>query len=276
MRRQLFRLKTTIQQTYQQIHTSDVSTLAGSLAFSTAVSLVPLLAVSLGVFTYFGGLDSLLHKIQPFILQNLVDASGAELSKTIRRAIERVHSRTLGLGGALGLMIASTKIFYDMEKAVHRVWGLANDRRLWRQFLIYWLLMFLGPLALAIVLGILGSKDLGLIGPFPRAIVLVSFEFIALVSIYKFVPSIPVSWVSSLASGSLATLALAIAQSFYSTIMKTVFNTNKVYGSLASVPLFLIWILILWWICLTGVAYCAVLEKRRVQREMERLPLAED
>jgi membrane protein len=276
MRRQLFRLKTTIQQTYQQIHTSDVSTLAGSLAFSTAVSLVPLLAVSLGVFTYFGGLDSLLHKIQPFILQNLVDASGAELSKTIRRAIERVHSRTLGLGGALGLMVASTKIFYDMEKAVHRVWGLANDRRLWRQFLIYWLLMFLGPLALAIVLGVLGSKDLGLIGPLPRAIVLVSFEFIALVSIYKFVPSIPVSWMSSLASGSLATLALAIAQSFYSTIMKTVFNTNKIYGSLASVPLFLIWILILWWICLTGVAFCSVLEKRRIQNEMERLPLAED
>jgi membrane protein len=136
--------------------------------------------------------------------------------------------------------------------------------------------MFLGPLALAIVLGILGSKDLGLIGPLPRAIILVSFEFITLVSIYKFVPSIPVSWVSSLAAGSVATFAVAIAQAFYSTIMKTVFNTNKLYGSLASVPLFLIWILILWWICLTGVAYCAVLEKRRIQREMELLPLAQN
>ncbi len=276
MRRQLVRLKTTIQQTYQQINTSDVSTIAGSLAFSTAVSLVPLLAVSLSVFTYFGGLDSLLHKIEPFILHNLVDASGAELSKTIRRAIERVHSRTLGIGGGLGLLVASTKIFYDMEKAVHRVWGLESDRKFYRQLLIYWVLMFLGPLAVAIVLGILGSKDLGLIGPYPRAIILVGFEFLALVSIYKFVPSIYVSWVSAFASGSVATFALAVAQSFYSTIMKTVFNTNKVYGSLASVPLFLIWILILWWICLTGVAYCAVLEKRRIDREMNRLPLAEN
>ncbi|RYZ66215.1 MAG: YihY/virulence factor BrkB family protein, partial [Proteobacteria bacterium] len=56
---------------------SDLSILAGSLAFSTVISLVPLLAVSLSVFTAFGGLDTLLHKIEPFILQNLVDASGA-------------------------------------------------------------------------------------------------------------------------------------------------------------------------------------------------------
>ena len=261
------RLRTTIHQTFQQIHTSDVSTLAGSLAFSTAVSLVPLLAVSLSVFTAFGGLDSLLHKIEPFILHNLVDASGAELSKTLRGAIERVHSRALGLGGALGLLIASTKIFYDMEKAVHRVWGIASDRKIWRQFLIYWVLMFLGPLLIAVILGVLGSKDLGLIGPFPRAIILVSFEFITLLCIYKFVPSTYVAWISALASASIATLAVAIAQAFYSGVMKTFFNTNKVYGSLASVPLFLIWILILWWICLVGVAYCAVLEKRRKTRE---------
>jgi membrane protein len=274
MRRYLTRLKTTIQQTYQQINISDVSTLAGSLAFSSAVSLVPLLAVSLSVFTYFGGLDSLLHKIEPFILHNLVDASGAELSKTIRYLVDRVHSRTLGIGGVLGLLIASTKIFYDMEKAVHKVWGLASDRNVWRQVLIYWLLMFLGPLAVAIVLGVLGSHDIGLIGPLPRAIVLVTFEFLTLVSIYKFVPSIHVSWISALASGSVATLAVALAQSFYSTIMKTFFSTNKVYGSLASIPLFLIWILILWWICLTGVAYCAVLEKRRIHRQMQRLPRA--
>jgi membrane protein len=241
--------------------------LAGSLAFSTAVSLIPLLAVSLSVFTAFGGLDSLLHKIEPFILHNLADASGAELSRTLRQAIERVHSRALGFGGAIGLLIASTKVFYDMERAVHRVWGLKSDRKIWRQFLIYWLLMFLGPLMLAVVLGVLGSKDLGLIGPLPRAMVLVGFEFIALLSIYKFVPSTYVSWTSSFASASVATLAVALAQAFYSTIMKTFFNTNKIYGSLASVPLFLVWILILWWICLTGVAYCAVLERRRIEQE---------
>ncbi len=261
------RLRATILQTFEQIHKSDVSTLAGSLAFSTAVSLVPLLVVSLSVFTAFGGLESLLHKIEPFILHNLVDASGAELSKIIRGAVDRVHSRTLGVGGIVGLLLASTKLFYELENAVHRVWGLTNDRKLLRQLLIYWLVMFIGPVLLAIVLGVLSSKDVGLIRPVPRAIILLTFEFLALLSVYKFVPSTYVSWLSSFASALLATAAVGIAQAFYSTIMKTFFSTNKIYGSLASVPLFLIWILILWWIFLTGVAFCAVLERRRFHRE---------
>ncbi len=262
------RLIATINQTFAQIRTSDVSTLAGSLAFTTAVSLVPLLAVSLSVFTAFGGLEDLLHKIEPFILHNLVDASGAEFSRAIRQSILRVHSGTLGATGAVGLMFASTKLFHDMEKAVHRVWGFTSDRKMWRQFLIYWVLMFFGPLLLAIVLGILGSKDIGLIGPTPRAIILLSFEFIAFVAIYKFVPSTYVSWRSSVLSALVASLAVAIIQSSYSRIMKTFLSTNKIYGSLVSVPLFLMWILILWWVCLTGVALCAVLERRRQGREV--------
>lgn len=261
------RLQTTLLQTYEQIRKSDVSTLAGSLSFSTAVSLVPLLAVSLSVFTAFGGLESLLHKIEPFILHNLVDASGAELSRAIRGAIDRVQSGALGAGAVIGLLIASTKLFYDLENAVHRVWGLASDRLIWRQILIYWILMFIGPVLLAAILGLLGSKDVGLIGLLPRALIVLVFEFVALLSIYKFVPSTCVAWASALSSAFLATFAVGIAQAFYATIMKTFFNTNKIYGSLASVPLFLIWILLLWWIFLTGVAHCAVLEKRRLGRE---------
>jgi membrane protein len=266
----LRRLQTTVLQTYEQIHKSDVSTLAGSLAFSTAVSLIPLLVVSLSVFTAFGGLESLLHKIQPFILSNLVDASGAELSKSIRGAIEHVHSKTLGVGGVVGLLIASTKLFYELEQAVQRVWGLKSRRKIWRQLLIYLVVMLIGPLLVAVVLGLLGSKDIGLIGPLPRAIILLTFEFITLFLIYKFVPSTFVPWIQACASAVLATVAVGLAQAFYSTSMTTFFNTNKIYGSLASVPLFLIWILILWWIFLTGVAYCAVLNKRSLEREAVR------
>ena len=240
---------------------SDLSILAGSLAFSTVISLVPLLAVSLSVFTAFGGLDTLLHKIEPFILQNLVDASGAEISRGIRRSIARVHSGALGLGGAIGLLIASSKLFYDMERAVQRVWGIDNDRRLWRQIFVYWILMFIGPLALAAFLGLVGSKDVSRLAGLPKGIIVLAIEFVAIFFFYKVVPSTHVRIKAAFISAVAATLAIGIAQSFYSTIMRTFLNVNKVYGSLASVPLFLIWLLVLWQICLTGVALCAVLSR---------------
>lgn len=240
---------------------SDLSILAGSLAFSTVISLVPLLAVSLSVFTAFGGLDTLLHKIEPFILRNLVDASGAEISKGIRRSIERVHSGALGFAGAIGLLIASSKLFYDMERAVQRVWGIKNSRRFHRRLFVYWLLMFIGPLALAAFLGLVGSKDTSRLLKLPRGTILLAIEFVVIFAFYKIVPATKVRIKAALISTVVAVAAIGVAQASYSTIMRSFLNVNKVYGSLASVPLFLIWLLVLWQICLTGAALCAVLSR---------------
>lgn len=269
-RRILYTCAWALVETRAQMKASDLSILAGSLAFSTVISLVPLLAVSLSVFTAFGGLDTLLHKIEPFILQNLVDASGAEISRGIRRSIARVHSGALGIGGAIGLLIASSKLFYDMERAVQKVWGIDNNRRFYRQLFTYWTLMFIGPLVLAGLLGLVGSKGVSRLANLPRGLIVGAIEFISIFAFYKIVPSTYVRIRAAFISAVVATAAIIIAQATYSTIMRTFLNVNKVYGSLASVPLFLIWLLVLWQICLTGVALCAVLNRVEEARTAER------
>ncbi len=242
---------------------SDAPILAGSLAFTTVISLVPLLAVSMSVFLAFGGLDSLLQKLEPFLLSNLVEASGAEFSRALRRSIHRVHSGALGFWGVFGLLIASTKLFHDMERAVQRVWQITTKRSLLRRIIVYWLVMFLAPLAVAGALGILGSKDLDLIAHLPKRTIALSFVLITFTAIYKYVPARLVHWRSAFISAVIATAAIGVVQEFYVKFMKNIIRINKVYGSLASVPLFLLWLLILWWICLAGVANSAVLEERR-------------
>jgi membrane protein len=252
-----------IWQTVVQMRDSDAQILAGSLAFTTVISLVPLLAVSLSVFMAYGGLESLLQKVEPFILQNLVEGSGAQVSKGVRRAIERVHSGALGFWGVFGLLIASTKLFHDMERAVEKVWQNKVRRSLLQRLLIYWLVMFLAPLALAGALGIMGSQDIMIYWHLPKRTVALTFVFIAFTMIYKFVPSRVVHFRSAFLAAIVATASVAIVQEFYARSMKNLILFSKVYGSLASVPLFLLWLLILWWICLAGVALSAVLEGRR-------------
>ncbi|HVK60763.1 MAG TPA: YihY/virulence factor BrkB family protein [Bdellovibrionales bacterium] len=252
-----------VWQTIQQMRDSDAPILAGSLAFTTVISLVPLLAVSLSVFMAYGGLESLFQKIEPFILQNLVEASGAEISRLLRRSIQRVHSGAIGFWGILGLLVASTKLFYDMERAVQRVWRLKANRSLFGRILIYWLVMFLTPLVLAGLLGVLSSKDVNFFAHVPKKTFAAAFVFFAFVGIYKFVPACRVHWRSALTSAVVATASVALVQVFYSGIMKNILRMNKVYGSLAGVPIFLLWLLVMWWICLAGVALSAVLEERR-------------
>jgi membrane protein len=261
----LKRAATIAVETYRQFRVSDVQILAGNLAFVTVISLVPLLAVSLSVFSAYGGFDSLLKKIEPFILQNLVEASGAELSKAIRRSVHRVHSGALGAAGVVGLFLASTKLFNDMETAVQRVWRIRTRRPIALRLLLYWLIMFLGPLVLAFTLGVLGSRDLGLVQILPQSALAVALAFLTLVVIYKFVPARIVSWQAAFTGAVFASTGIALAQAFYAEITRNVLRYNKIYGSLASFPIFLIWLLVLWWIFLVGVALSAVIQNRRDQ-----------
>ena len=204
-----------------------------------------------------------MKRVEPFILQNLVEASGAQVSRAIRMAIDRVHSGVLGFGGAIGLLVTSTKLFHDIEQAVQRVWRLQSQRRWYTRFGTYWLVMFLSPLVIAGLLGLVGSKDLGLFALLPKGIAAHFFSFIALTSIYKFVPATPVSFRSAIVASAFANLGLMIAHASYAEITHKFLSYNQVYGSLASFPIFLLWILLLWWICLAGVALTVVLESRR-------------
>lgn len=253
----------TLRATYARINQADLPLVAGSLSYMTVLTLVPLLAVSLSVFHWLGGLDEMMKQIEPFLIKNLIESSGAEVSRYLSRAIRRVHSGAIGVGGVVGLFFASTKLFHDMERAVQRVWITTKRRALWKSLLVYWLVMFAGPLLVAALLGVIGRQTIGR-GPLvPLEVVAASLAFLALFSIYKWVPSRKVEFRPAFAAALLATAALALTQEFYSSVMRGLFRFSKLYGSLAGLPLFLIWVLLLWWIVLLGAALTAILQERR-------------
>jgi membrane protein len=248
---------------YRRILQAEIPLIAGSLSFTTVLTLVPFLAVSLSVFHWLGGLEGLLKQIEPFILKNLVESSGAEFSRYLLKAIRRIHSGAIGVSGVIGLLLASTRLFLDMEKAIQRVWLVKKKRALWKRLIVYWSVMFFGPLVIAALLGVIGSKDLGLIRIFPSELVAAALALGGLFFIYKWVPARVVEFRPAFASALLATVGLALAQEFYAGTMRGLFRFSKVYGSLAGIPLFLLWIFLLWWIILLGATLTAILQERR-------------
>lgn len=255
--------------TWRRVQRADVELIAGSLSYTTVLSMVPLLAVSLSVFQWLGGLEGLLKQVEPFILQNLAESSGVELSRHLSRAIRRVHSGALGVGGVVGVFLASTKLFTDMERAIHRVWLLERRRALWKRLTVYWAVMFTAPLVLAATLGVMGTKGIGFLKSVPHQSITAAFALVGLFAIYKWVPARKVELRPALASALLATGGLALAQEFYSSIMRGLFRFSKVYGSLAGVPLFLMWVFVFWWIILMGATLTALLQERLDRKVQE-------
>lgn len=250
--------------TWRLMKKADVPLWAGSLSFSTVLSIVPLMAVTLGVFKELGGFEALMKRIEPFILSNFVEASGANVSLFIHDSIKRVQSGSIGTLGAVALLFTSTKLFLDVERAVQRIWEQTKKRAFLKRILVYWSVMFGGPLVLAIGLGVLSSKGLGLVRILPVKSISFAATFIGFLLINRFLPSSPVRWRSAVISSLLTAVGILMAQLFYARVTRDFLRYSAIYGSIASIPLFFLWLLVLWWIFLGGVALCAVLEKENL------------
>lgn len=247
--------------TWVRMRHVDMSILASSLAFSVVISLVPLLAVSLSVFKAYGGLDVLMQQIEPFIIENFVEASGAQASRFIRASLMRIETGALGVLGVFGLFLSSTKVFLDVEVSVRRVWNERGNRFQWKRLVVYWVVMFLGPLAIAVLLGLIGSKGLDLVKILPKKSIVVACVFFASLCINKFIPSAKVGWRPAVIAAGFTAVGIGLAQQFYAQITTGILRYNTIYGSLASIPVFLLWVFILCQISLAGVCLCATLER---------------
>ncbi len=256
------------QSLIHQIIDGEIQILASSLAFGTLISIVPLLAVSLSISYAFGGLDSFLKTVEPFLLHDLLPASVADIGQAIRHSVARVHSGALGVMGLLSMLVISTKIFFDIEYAVQTIWRLQNPRSLTLRVFIYWLVLFSVPILIAALIGFLGSHDFKSVISLPKDSVRFLVILAVIFAINKLMPTTKVrGWVAFLCSIG-ATIAMSVLQTSYATLNKKIFSYSAVYGSLASVPLFLLWILLVWWIILMSVAVCASLHHFGESRPM--------
>ena len=77
--------------------------------------------------------------------------------------------------------------------------------------------------------------------------------------IYALVPVRRVPWRAAVAGGVLAALAFDLAKSGFAFYIKHVPTYQIIYGAIAALPLFLIWIYLSWMILLVGAAISATL-----------------
>lgn len=245
---------------------------ASSLAYTTLMSLIPVLAVSFSVFKAFGGLEHLYGVIEPWVIENLTEGTDEQVLTIIRGMIGNIHAGALGIGGFIGLILTSTSLFWNIENAIQRVWK-AKPRQGWfRRFAVYWLLITLGPLGISIALGLAGmgqmsgtpsNSDATTVRFIPYGGVIFFFTAALLVLIYKYVPNRKVNWRPAIAGGLVTGVVWNLARAGYGFYIGNLVHYRNIYGSIAALPILLLWLYIIWLILLSGTALTAAFQKRR-------------
>lgn len=235
----------------------EVRLRAASLSLITLLSVVPFLAVVFFVFQAFGGIEDLRARVEPFIYENLAVGAQEEAIAWINRFIDQIHTGAVGGIGTGILIIAAIGLLGSMEEAFNRVWGVRRGRPWLNRFVIYWCLLTVGPILLAASLA--GTAAVTGWLPFHSSVSSAVLRLLpigvtigAFTLFYTVVPNTRVSIKHALMGGLTAGVLFELAKHAYAWVAGNLFQHHAIYGSLGSVPVFIIWVNITWIIILFG------------------------
>ena len=248
---------------FQQTQDGEIRLVASALAFSTLLSLVPFMAMTLSIFKNIGGLEFLYPKVESFLLAYIEQGVGAKAILFVHNILQRISTNVLGTTSAVVLFFSSLKLIQDMERGINRVWNVEARRPFHRRVVLSLSLFFLFPITLAVYVSF---RSASFLDPVIKSGVhsLTDFSMLlgGLFILYKIVPFMKVRTRPALISALFAAVALVALKSSFAWAATKVFSYSKIYGSIAAVPLLCLWILSAWYIILAGVAFCASAQKR--------------
>lgn len=251
-----------IVHTLKQMQEANLLMVASSLAYTTILSIIPVLAVSFAIFKAFGGMEKLYQNLEPFVLSHLAAGSGQEVVETLHYFIDKIHAGAVGLGGLIGLIFTTMSMLYSIEKSINHVWKVPMQRKIFYRISAYWFIITLGPLAMSIAVGAATSSEHHFSRFFPSGTGLYLLSVLLFFWMYKWVPEVQVKWHYALCAAMVASLFWNLARIGYAYYIKKVVSYHAIYGSLGAIPIFLLWVYIIWVIVLGGASFTAALQKR--------------
>ena len=247
--------------------------IAGSLTFTTLISLVPLVTVMLALFSAFPMFATFQRALQQYFLQTLVPAT---IARPVLGWLTEFASNANRLG-SVGLVLfgfAALALMLTIDRSLNGIWRVRTPRPIAQRVLVYWAAATLGPLLLGISLSWTSyavSASRGLVGTPPGGvrwlIGAVEFSVLAagLAGLFHYVPNTHVRWRHALAGGAFAAVCLQLAKKLLAWYLAQVPTYALIYGAFATVPILLIWIYFAWVIVLLGAVVAAYAPSLRLR-----------
>ncbi len=236
---------------------------AMALTYISLFALVPGLVVAFSVVEAFTGMQRISDRLHEFLFENLAVGARATLEPYLDRFIHNTHVASAGLIGGALLVWSSVSLFQNVDRALNDIWGVRRRRSLAQQATIYWVGMTLGPLLLAgsVMVGhstrtLLASARLGFLGAAAGALLTCTFFSI----VYVLVPNTKVRLRNAVAGGVIAGLAWEAAKWGYTFFVGRSVRYHAIYGSVAAIPIFLLWLYLSWAILLLGARLAFVFQ----------------
>lgn len=227
---------------------------AGALSYTTLVSLVPLLVASLAIFAAFPAFADARGTLISFAFDNFMPATGEHLQKYLDTFADNASQLT-GIS-ILVMFFSALSMMVSIEDRMNRIWRVQRQRGWVSRLLLYWAALTLGPIlivggiavaSLATALPLLNdaASTLNLkerlVGVLPFVV-----TFLTLMLIYMVVPNRRVHWRNAAIGALMGAVLFEIARWGFARFIHHAQTYQQIYGVVAALPIFLLWIYLSW------------------------------
>lgn len=262
-----------------QIDHDTIVIRAAGLAYSSLVAIVPLIAVLLALFNVMGAFEALKRRAEAFLLSHFLPTRQDELLAWIEQFTDNA-SRLGGIGFAF-LVVTAIFLLNTIETNFNDIWHVARPRRWLSRLTSYTSVFVLGSLFIGASLTlsaelqarILANNlvDPGLVVVFTRYLFPFVLSFLAFVVAYLLIPNAPVSARCAAVGGFVGAGLFEAGKIVFAHTLGSSVRLSTLYGSLALLPIFLIWLYATWLIVLLGLEITYTLQHFRALRAGRRV-----
>jgi membrane protein len=253
---------------------------AGALSYTTVFALVPLSMVVFGVLSAFPVFDKWSDQLSDYIFSNFVPSSARAVESYLRQFSQNTGQLTTV--GVIALVISLLITLTSVETTFNRIWRVKIARPKFGRFLVYWTVLTLGALVATASLAL--STRFFAMEIFQTAsgralenvmlsLAPMSIELVAFAAIYRVVPHRTIQWRHALAGAFLAVVLIELVKWVIGLYLGNMGSYQKIYGPLAFVPIFLLWIYFGWVSILLGASFASSMSAFRYQPAAMRLPI---
>jgi membrane protein len=240
---------------------------ASALTFYTLISIIPVVAIGLAIAKGFGldqNLISIITRSKEF---QTYSEMLTPLLERAKMTIQGTQGEYIAGVGIIILFWSVISLLSQIENSFNHIWQISSSRPWYRKFTDYLTMMLVAPILLILSSSItfIISKNLNeflnqasILSYFkPVVSSLIRFTpylltWIVLTLLFIVMPNAKVRFVPALLSGIIAGTFLKLLQWLYMDLQFGITKLNFIYGGLAAIPLFIIFLQTAWIIILLG------------------------
>lgn len=249
----------------------NLKQIAASLAFTTTLSLVPMLTLATILIGYLPSVIQIKNTFRYWLLDTYMPGG---FNQQILVYLDQFSTKARGLTyiGLVGLVITTIMTLVVIEGAFNQIFKVHEKRPLSKKIFIYGATTILGPILLGLGIylsGTLFSASEGWIKSISmgfRVIATVTPILLAIIVytvVYKILPYSKILWMDAISGAFFAAITFELMKFGFAIFLTHVAFYKTVYGAFAIFPLALIWIYLTWWITLAGAVLVSNLPEVR-------------